>query len=163
MNQDPNDVNRGAFIAGAVATIVFAARGKVAIAATVTTEVNAPEIPASVAAAATKSDTWWEAYRTWNPAMQRFPGSFLAAILRDAENGHAPSLEYIKDSGHFHQVAYLLRMRANGEAVFPRSAAPFAPPLTTEQLAKATRIPSGDESLTHEILSTMRANIEFKK
>lgn len=146
--QEP--LNRGRFLAGSVATLASVANGEVAIAASGTPDESVAEIPTTVAAGPTLSDTWWEIYRMWNPAIQRFPGSYLGAIMRNAENGSVSSLEYLKDSGHLHQVQYLLRMRADGDTIFPPTAAPFAPPLTAEPLAMATKIPSGDESLTTE-------------
>jgi hypothetical protein len=131
-------MRRSTFIAGAATAIVAAPQAAKAIA-------QAEAVPAAIGSTV-KAETWWSLYLTWNPAMAKFPGSYLGAILEAAEAGRPSSIEWLKQNGTWHQIQTLLAMRERGEPIYPRSAGYGCPPHTPEELARATKIPSASKS-----------------
>jgi hypothetical protein len=131
-------MRRVTFIAGAATAIVAAPQAAQAVA-------QAETLPAALAPTL-KAETWWSLYLKWDPRMARFPGSYLGAILRDAEAGSPSSIEWLKQNGMWPTIQSLLATRERGEPIYPRSAGYRRPPLTPEQLARATKIPPAYKS-----------------
>ncbi len=131
-------MKRVTFIAGAATAIVAAPQAAQAVA-------QAETLPLALAPTL-KAETWWSLYLKWDPGMAKFPGSYLGAILRDAEAGSPSSIEWLKQNGMWHTIQSLLGMRDRGEPIHPRSEGYRCPPLTPEQLARATKIPPAYKS-----------------
>ncbi len=154
MEHRSHRIKRLHFIAGAAASVAVPIRSS-GSAETETPEVSESEISAPTFDAVER-DTWWPTYLMWRPSMARYPASIVGTIMRHAENGNPKSLAYLEEHGFIHQIGHLVRMRANGETSFPISAAYREPPLTREQLASATQIPSSDSSEIYERVVAMR-------
>jgi hypothetical protein len=125
-------MKRVTFIAGAATVIVAAPQAAQAVA-------QAETLPAALTPTL-NAETWWSLYLKWNPGMAKFPGSYLGAILRDAEAGSPSSIEWLKHNGTWHEIQTLLAMRDRGEHIYPRSAGHRCLPLTEDELARATKI-----------------------